>query len=41
MSERIAAGEILTGTVAGERIDTDALSNSNEPDRSRKKGVRQ
>ena len=40
MSERIAAGEILTSTV-GERIDTDALPNSNEPDRSRKKGVRQ
>ena len=41
MSERIAAGEIRTGTVAGERIDTDSLSNSNERDRSRKKGVRQ
>ena len=41
MSERIAAGEILTGTVTGERIDTDALPNSNERDRSRKKGVRQ
>ena len=41
MSERIAAGEILTSTVTGERIDTDPLPNSNEPDRSRKKGVRQ
>ena len=36
MSERIAAGEILTGTVTGGRIGTDALPNS-----SRKKGVRQ
>jgi hypothetical protein len=41
MSERIGAGEIRTSTVTEERIDTDALPNSNEPDRSRKKGVRQ
>ena len=41
MSERIAAGEILTSTVTGERIDTDPLPTSTEPDRSRKEGVRQ
>ena len=41
MSERIASREIRTGTVAGERVDTGALPNSNERDRSCKKGVRQ